>query len=116
VGTKLFIVSRDADGFFTLPDGRKVDTHDVPVGAMWRCTCHDERGWLIRIPGEDTWPDGHVFNNLWCTLLGDEQDRRWDVSGEAPMITVSPSIHRNPGGGAARGEWHGHIIAGEIVG
>lgn len=114
VNTKLFIVERDALGQFTLPDGRKVDTHDAPIGAMWRCECHDKRGWMIRMPGEDTWPDGHVFPNRWCTLTGDESDRRWDVSGEAPNITVSPSIHINPGEGPTRGEWHGHIVNGEI--
>lgn len=116
MNTKLFIVSRDEAGLFTLDDGSKVDTHDAPAGAMWKCQCHGERGWMIRMPGNDTWPNGHVWPLTWCTLLGDEQDRKWAVSGEAPNLTVTPSIHINPGNGPVRGEWHGFITNGEIVG
>jgi len=48
--TQLFIVQRDADRLFTLPGGEKVDTLDLPPGAMWKCDCHGERGWLIVLP------------------------------------------------------------------
>lgn len=112
---KLFIVSRDENGLFTLPDGSKVSTSDAPVGAMWRCECHEGQGWLIRIPGEHVWADGHRFANLWCTLSRNmDQQLLWDVQGEAPNITVSPSIHASPGDGPPR-EWHGHIVNGEIL-
>lgn len=81
---------------------------------MWRCDCHGELGWLIRLPGEDRWPDGHVFANIWCTLLGKESGKGWEVTGDAPAITVSPSIHIRPGRGAP-GEWHGFIRNGEVT-
>lgn len=116
MGTKLFITHRDADGLMVLPDGRHVHTNEIPVGAMWPCDCHGQKGWLIRIPGEHVWADGHVFVNMWCTLSRNmDQQLLWDVQGEAPMITVSPSIHCSPGDGPPR-EWHGHIINGEITG
>jgi len=74
---------------------------------MWRCDCHGERGWLIVLPHRNPDPE---WNRLWCTLTGDEQNRRWDVTGEAPDITVSPSINcLEPGG------WHGFIQNGEIT-
>lgn len=105
--TPLFIVKRDSDGLFPLPDGSRVETRDLPVGAMWPCDCHGERGWLIRLPSQA--PPDH-FARTWCTLLGDEQNRRWDVTGEAPNITVSPSINC-----LERGGWHGHIQNGVIT-
>lgn len=110
MSTKLFIVTRDADGHFPLPDGSKVGTGDLPVGAMWRCDCHGEKGWLIRLPGGRDF-SGHHFGNIWCTLDEVPSSGRWNVSGEAPMITVTPSIHVLGDNG-----WHGFITNGEIVG
>ncbi|HEV2036936.1 MAG TPA: hypothetical protein VGU71_22520 [Candidatus Dormibacteraeota bacterium] len=98
--TRLFIVKRDADGLFPLADGSRTLMHDLPPGAMWRCDCHGELGWLIMLPDHEPW----------CTLLGDEQGRPWDVSGEAPNLTVSPSINHVKSGG-----WHGHIQNGELT-
>lgn len=40
-------------------------------------------------------------------------DSRWTVTGDGEAITVSPSIHNNPGKGADGGEWHGFLTAGE---
>jgi hypothetical protein len=110
VPTALFIIEQEKQGhssIFTLPDGRKVSAHEVPTGAMWRCRCHDGRGWEIALPHRDPDPE---WSRFWCTLLGDEQNRRWDVSGEAPNITVSPSINCVELGG-----WHGFIQNGAIT-
>jgi hypothetical protein len=109
VSTKLFIVTREADGLFPLPDGRRVATHELPVGAMWRCDCHGEQGWLIRLPGGRSYGDSQ-FINAWCTLEEVPSQGRWNVSGEAPNLTVTPSIHILGEGG-----WHGYITNGEIV-
>jgi hypothetical protein len=108
-GTPLFIVTRDAEGLFTLPDGQRVKTHDLPVGAMWRCDCHGEQGWLIALPGGRTFGEHH-FANRWCTLAEVPVAGRWNVSGEPPNLTVTPSIHIMGEGG-----WHGFITNGEIV-
>jgi hypothetical protein len=106
VSTKLFIVERDKDSLFTLPDGRKVKTFEVPPGGMWRCDCHGEKGWLISLPSRNPDPE---WNRLWCTLDGAGDGKGWTVTGEAPNLTVSPSINcLEPGG------WHGHIVNGEI--
>lgn len=103
---KLFIVNRDAEGMFTLPDGSKSDTHGLPFGAMWRCTCHGEKGWLISLPHKS---QDASWARLWCTLQGTEEGRGWTVIGEAPNITVTPSINCMETGG-----WHGFIVNGEI--
>lgn len=98
--TDLFIVKRNKRGRFALPGTRKTVTMwDLPPGAMWRCTCHGEKGWLIQLP------DG----NPWCTLLGSEQGKGWEVTGEAPKLTVRPSIDHVRSGG-----WHGTITNGQM--
>lgn len=100
--TELFIVKRDESGLFPLPDGRRVETYDVPPGAMWRCDCHDGSGWLISLPSQN---EGL---RLWCTLQR-TANGPWNVTGEAPKLTVSPSINcLEPGG------WHGFIVDGVI--
>lgn len=119
---QLFVLTRDEQGLLQPGD---FETADVPVGGMWRCECHGQRGWMIRIPGSDTWPDGHVWPNRWCTLdgTGPYENGGWEVSGEAPALTVRPSIFRiarDPAPGetstpAERGEWHGYITNGELI-
>jgi hypothetical protein len=97
MGTELFIVSRDEKSLFPLPDGRRVETYDLPPGAMWRCDCHNELGWLIMLP-----------NNAgpWCTLAtAGGTGNRWTVTGEPPKLTVKPSIN-------SVGQWHGWITDG----
>jgi hypothetical protein len=110
--TKLFIVERkDGPSYwrstYVLPEGREVDVKDLPTGAMWRCQCHAGRGWSIALPHRNPDPDWARF---WCTLDGTDQGKGWEVYGEAPNLTVSPSINcLEPGG------WHGHIVNGEIT-
>ena len=105
MATQLFIVKRDQDRLFPLPDGRRVETYELPPGAMWRCDCHNEQGWLIMLPSQTGGPE------IWCTLAeAAGTGNRWSVSGEPPSITVSPSINcAYPGG------WHGFIQNGEIT-
>lgn len=98
MSTELFIVKRNKKGLFKLPDGRLVQTWDTPPGAMWRCDCHGEQGWLIRLPGE---------MNAWCTLSRTASGP-WEVSGEALKLTVKPSIN-------VVGSWHGFITDGVMT-
>lgn len=75
------------------PDGREYVLSDkhMPPGAYRK----DDNLLYIRMPdGEDFCPN----------FPGREQ---WSMSGELPLITISPSIH-------AVGTYHGHIIAGVL--
>lgn len=84
---------------------------DSAVGDMWRTPEHDLGGreaWAIHLPdnpsgGSDEWP------NVFVTTLG-YPDKMWDVSGQAPNITISPSIFCDAPTG-----WHGFVRNGEIV-
>lgn len=62
-----------------------------------RCDCHEKRGWQIMLPGVVPW----------CTLDRTSQGL-WGVSGEAPKLTVTPSIH-------VIGGWHGWITDGVLT-
>jgi hypothetical protein len=97
---ELFIVVRDAEGLFPLADGRRVETHDLPPGAMWRCDCHSELGWLVMLPNGA---------GPWCTLAtAGGTGNRWTVTGDPPKITVKPSINDV-------GLWHGWITEGVMT-
>lgn len=76
---------------------------DTQVGDMWRVPERDRDGrqaWLIRLPND----------LIWCTTERASGDGiMWDVVGEPPNITVTPSID-------AEGRWHGFITNGELVG
>jgi hypothetical protein len=106
--TKLFIVTKPPEGGYQLPDGTVVEhAADLPVGAMWRCDCHGELGWLIVLPHQKS--TGREWARLWCTKQQAGDGLLWTVTGEAPNITVSPSINcLEPGG------WHGFIQNGVI--
>ena len=103
----LFIIERGEDKLFTLPGGEKVETHDLPPGAMFKCFCHEGEGWLISLPHQN--PD-RKWGRLWCTLQQAGDGQQWQVSGEAPNLTVNPSINCTEPGG-----WHGHIQNGVIT-
>lgn len=109
--TKLFIVERNEEGLLVLPDGSAVETLDAPIGAMWAMEEMGEKGWMIRLPGGTTWPDGRFWPFMWHTTMGKSQGKGWEVTGEAPNLTVTPSIFCDPPNG-----WHGYITNGEIVG
>ena len=77
-------------------------------GAMWRNPDLDPDGreaWVIVLPNKaGVW---------WTTELAKGTERMWDVTGEPPNITVSPSI--NAGDGPGPGNWHGWIKDGEMT-
>jgi hypothetical protein len=100
VGIKLRIIP--AEGAFSKSE----------VGDMWRTPENDHKladgtmreCWFIRLPGQ--W-------NFWYTTAnptGQDGWNGWDVQGEAPNITVNPSINI-PG----EQGWHGWIRNGELV-
>lgn len=96
---------------FRMPDGSEFQFWGAfgkvaPVGAMIRATWFDD---FKDIPG-DSWlialPDG----GEWITTQKASGGGHWEVTGEPPNITVSPSIwHNQPNG------WHGFIRNGELV-
>ena len=82
------------------------DLHLEP-GAMWREPEEDLHGrecWAIVLPN----------GRVWRTTdpASDPPHQMWDVSGEPPALTVSPSINDS----SPRGGWHGWITSGELVG
>ncbi len=83
------------------------------VGDMWRTPKNDHDGrecWHIRLPDKGVNPN---WGNYWYTTAGTQDSNgwnAWEVTGEPPNITVSPSINILGENG-----WHGHIKEGEIV-
>jgi hypothetical protein len=83
-------------------------------GAMWRWPDLDRDGreaWVIVLPNRaGIW---------WTTYIADDDPdggstgRMWEVTGEPPNITVSPSI--NAGDGPGPGNWHGWIKDGVMT-
>lgn len=72
------------------------------AGAMFRWEPfdkNDREAWCIVLPnGAGLW---------WTTYEDDDSHQLWDVSGEPPNITVSPSINA--------GVWHGFITDGVMT-
>jgi hypothetical protein len=102
---------RNDNEIFVLPDGTEFAFigsfgKAAPPGAMIRAAWYDE---FTEQPGE-SWivalPDG----GEWITTQKATGGGYWEVSGTAPMITVSPSIFHNAPHG-----WHGFIRNGELV-
>lgn len=68
-------------------------------GDVWRDP--DGLGWAVVLPNRTVWYSG----------LAAEDGSHWAVSGEAPNLTVTPSIDdRDP----AR-PWHGWVRDGQLV-
>lgn len=94
------------------PDGKLYILRDLPPGAVWRCT------WMEDIKDN---PYANAWGEVWAVQLpcmvefliyGKSQDGRgWNVSGELPRITVSPSILLQGGKDQA---YHGYIVDGVI--
>lgn len=76
------------------------------IRASWRDLPHRPPAWIVFLPN-GTW---------WCTndraaADGNQAGPYWDISGEAPDITVNPSIDdRSP----AR-PWHGWLRRGQMI-
>jgi Family of unknown function (DUF6527) len=96
VSTQLRIID-DPGSLYQVP----IDEGTVRPGDMWRDPLWDEserENWSIVLP------NGRVFHTT-ETAGG----QRWDVSGESPNLTITPSIDdHNPGGAP----WHGTITNG----
>jgi hypothetical protein len=103
---------------------------DLPVGAMWYGKLPEGPGGdcLGKLSDEyyrDNFPkrppiivmlpqkakDGEIWAWPWCVdgIQSDPPHVGWTVTGDAPNITVHPSIH-------AIGTWHGWLQNGELIG
>lgn len=78
---------------------------EAPIGATWHAEWLDHpmyvgpdgKAWCVMLPGDSEWVIyGRSVNG-----------KGWDITGEIPNITVSPSIHRI-------GQYHGFIKKGII--
>lgn len=96
---------------------------DREPGMMWRYEPGDVPGrecWWIVLPN----PRGDGARVSWRTTqtASKPPHEMWDVTGEPPLITVSPSIDVEywqviDGQSVREGSyWHGHISDGELVG
>lgn len=100
---KLHIIDTPGDG-----DGSGVDLGQDP-GAMWRVPDWDiegREGWAIVLPNRA----GLFFTTM---QSGDPGGPRWNVTGEPPNLTITPSI--NAGDGPGEGNWHGWIKDGVMT-
>lgn len=87
-----------------------VGSWDGPAGAMirtpWRDRENRPAAWTIFLPNGTTWnTDDRAARE------GNQLGPYWEVTGEAPRITVSPSIDdRDP-----NRPWHGWIRDGRLI-
>jgi hypothetical protein len=94
-------------------DGEPCRDHATDIllaGCMWRDPEMDADGleaWAIVLP------DGA---GVWYTTERASGDHlRWDVTGEPPNITVTPSIDAHGSSDPGKTGWHGWIKNGELV-
>lgn len=104
MGIPLRIIANPNVGGPRLPavdDLAAVDTPgsgaDLMPGDMWR----DHGCWAVVLPNRTVWYSG----------IAAADGSYWTVTGEAPILTVHPSINdQDP-----RAPWHGWIRNGELV-
>lgn len=101
--------------------------HLVP-GMMWRYEAGDAIGrecWWIVLPNNKPVEPGLPSRISWRTTdkAAKPPHSMWEVSGEAPNITVSPSVDVECWRVGADGKpyrdgshWHGWITDGKLVG
>lgn len=81
--------------------GHLIDEGTIRPGDCWRDDFGDVRGWAVLLPNGTVWHTWQPATDGIC----------WDVTGEAPALTVSPSIlDRSPSG-----TWHGWIRDGVLL-
>lgn len=100
-------------------------------GMMWRFPDGDtedrECWWIILPTHPDIGTPGHPGQLSWRTTQISSDGKTWDVSGTAPLLTVTPSIDvvrfvRDPSvtdrvAHVREGSyWHGFITDGFLVG
>lgn len=87
-----------------------IGSWDCPPGAMIRASWRDEEGrppaWQVTLPNGAAWGT----NDRASRHDGGWPGPYWDVTGEAPAITVSPSINDQ-----GSRPWHGWIRDGHFV-
>lgn len=90
-----------ADPF--VPDTSRTIGGDAEPGDMWRAPWMDIEGreaWAIVLPNRTVWYTTQRAHGV-----------LWEISGEPPSITVTPSIwDQDPENG-----WHGWIRDGRLV-
>jgi hypothetical protein len=84
---------------------------DREPGMMWRWG----EAWWIMLPSHPLiGTPGHPGELSWRTTDIASDGKPWEVTGEAPNLTVFPSINViNPADGSSY--WHGWIRNGELV-
>lgn len=87
---RCIVVNRTEDGAFFHVPGRDTPVRkaDLPPGAMWEDEGSDRKGpdgkaWAVKLP------DGFV----WLIDRQASDGTLWTRNGEAPDLTVRPSIH-----------------------
>jgi hypothetical protein len=87
-------------------EGTVFDWQRLPPGSMWRMPEEDKPGrecWAIVLPNNA---------GIWNTTDGNNM---WDVGGDPPNLTVSPSILVSTRvKGVDKELWHGFITNGEM--
>lgn len=98
------------------------------AGMMWRYPDGDiperECWWIILPPSPDQGTPGHPGQLSWRTTdrASDPPHELWEVSGEPPNLTVTPSIDllrfvMKDGEHVRDGSyWHGFITDGHLIG
>jgi hypothetical protein len=88
-----------------------IGSWDGPPGAMIRSAWHDTSGrppaWLVFLPNGTMWSTNDRAS---ASGPGNQLGLYWQVTGEAPLITVSPSIDDR-----SSHPWHGWIRDGKLV-
>lgn len=108
-GVPLRIVERpapqDGQGLIRLDRVFPGTRYPLDPGSMWREPELDGDG---RVSWAVVLPNGRVWRTT--DLASDPPHEPWDVTGEAPALTVMPSINDT----SPRGGWHGWIADGEL--
>ena len=69
---------------YRLADGSLKSLPELKVGSMWRGAIPNS--WHIKFPG-------HGGNVSWNPWSGGSSGAKWNISGEAPTLTLTPSIN-----------------------
>lgn len=97
--------------------------NDAPVGAIWQCTWYEDiqsmrgtdgKSYCVKTPGGDWVIDSQASN---CTMPTDTVHKCWVRHGEPPMFTVDKNGNTCAAGGGSiqMGNYHGHLINGELT-